>query len=495
MSDAEPNSAWRPHIAAQLAAAWTAFDKTVRDQALAATLDARDRAFAEASGAMERVKDFVGSPENILGSTETKHGEIAEQCHVGFRRAIDFLYDRTPRATFEGVDRTGPVDYIDGVDIQSKFYNGLRNTLAGVEDHAERYSEFVTSDGRYHIPRDQFEQLLQLRETGAADGLSARSVERLQALVESLEQRTGRSLDDLVAPSEVSYTEVQQGRVHETINGREDDLAARDDQLRRQAHVEHGPSLSGAVTAAGMGGVAGAGVGFAQAVWMKYREEGKNPFQGDFVAADWQDVGLKGAKGGAGGALAGGSVYLLTNATDLAAPFAGSLVSGLMGIGDLIGQYQDGQINGEEFVDLALVVTSESAIVGIAAAAGQTLIPVPMLGAFIGSVAGKFVASAVRDCLEGDAELVALLEEHAAESIARLDDSLRQAIDELDTYCARLTDLTKLAFDVGANVELRLRASIEVAEVLGVPDEDIVRTPADVDKFMLGVTDATARST
>ena len=340
MSDADRNPGARTHIAAQLAAAWTAFDKTVRDEALAATLGARDRAFAEASAAMQSVKDFVGSPENILGSVETKHGEIAEQCHVGFRRAIDFLNERTPTATIEGVDRTGPVDYIDGVDIQSKFYNGLRNTLAGVENHAERYSEFVISGGRYHIPKDQFEQLLELRETGAVDGLSARSVERLHALVESLEQRTGRSFDDLIEASEVSYPEVQQGRVHETIEGREDELAASDVELRQQAQAEHGPSLGGAATAATMGGVTGAGVGFAQAVWVKYREEGKNPFQGDFVAADWQDVGLEAAKGGAGGALAGGSVYLLTNATDLAAPFAGSLVSGLMGIGDLIGQYQ-----------------------------------------------------------------------------------------------------------------------------------------------------------
>lgn len=485
MSDPDPNPGWHPHIAAQLAAAWTAFDKTVRDEALAATLGARDRAFAEASAAMQSVKDFVGSPENILGSTETKHGEIAEQCHVGFRRAIDFLHERTATATIEGVDRTGPLDYVDGVDIQSKFYNGLRNTLTGVEDHAERYSEFVTSGGRYHIPKDQFEQLLKLRETGTVDNLSARSVERLQSLVESLEQRTGRSFDDLIEASEVSYPEVQQGRVHETIEGREDELAARDAELRQQARAEHAPSLGGAATAAAMGGVTGAGVGFAQAVWVKYRE-GKNPFQGDFAAADWQDVGLKAAKGGAGGALAGGSVYLLTNATDLAAPFAGSLVSGLMGIGDLIGQYQAGHIDGQEFVDLSLMVTSESAIVGIAAAAGQALIPVPMLGAFIGSVAGKFVASAVRDCLEGDSELVELLEEYAAESIARLDDSLRQAVDELDAYCARLADLTKVAFDEGVNVELRVRASIAVAEVLGVPNEDIVRTTADVDSFMLG---------
>ena len=86
---------------------------------------------------MQAVRDFVGSPENILGSTDTKHGEIAEQVHVGVRRALDVLYGRVPAATFDGVPRTGPVDYrVDSVEIQSKYYNGLRNTLEGVSRHS-----------------------------------------------------------------------------------------------------------------------------------------------------------------------------------------------------------------------------------------------------------------------------------------------------------------------------------------------------------------------
>ena len=156
MGDLESNAARSPHVAAQLAAAWTAFDKATRNEALSATLSARDRAFGEASAAIQRVKDFVGSPEHILGSTETKHGEIAEQCHVGFRRAIAFLHGQTPSASFAGVNRTGPVDYIDGVDIQSKYYNGLRNTLDGVAAHLERYPDFTAGGRRYHIRRISF---------------------------------------------------------------------------------------------------------------------------------------------------------------------------------------------------------------------------------------------------------------------------------------------------------------------------------------------------
>ena len=94
--------------------------------------------------------------------------------------------------------------------------------------------------------------------------------------------------------------------------------------------------------------------------------------------------------------MAGFSVYMLTSSTRLAAPFAGSLVSGLTGIGSLLSQYKAGTIDAAQFVDLSLMVTAEAAIAGIAAVAGQTLIPVPLLGVFVGSVAGKLVELAIQ---------------------------------------------------------------------------------------------------
>ena len=108
------------HVSAQVAAAWGALDAERRAGELAAALRGQDRAFLGAMRELHVVRDFVGSPANILGSTATKHGEIAEQVHVGVSRARDVLYGRAPAATFDGVPRTGPVDYrVDGVDIQS----------------------------------------------------------------------------------------------------------------------------------------------------------------------------------------------------------------------------------------------------------------------------------------------------------------------------------------------------------------------------------------
>ena len=474
-----------PHVAAQTAASWAALDAAARGEALAAALTKQDRAFLEALRELQVVREFVGSPEHILGSANTKHGEIAEQVHVGVRRAFDVLHQRTPSASLEGVDRLGPVDYVDGgVNIQSKFYNGLQNTLEGIGSHAEQYKGFASSGGRYHIPKDQFEQLRELRDSGRIDGLSSRSVGRMQREVENLQRTTGQPLEDLVEPSESRYDEVQQARVHETIKDREDGVKDKNKELKDQVHGEHGPSLSGAATAAGIGAAAGGGVRFAQAVWVKYRD-GKNPFQGEFSVQDWKDIGLDTAKGAGTGAVAGGTLYLLTNSTDLAAPFAGSLVSGLMGIGALIGQYHAGEIDGEQFVDCSLMVAAEAAIVGLSAAAGQTLIPIPMLGAFVGSIAGKIVASAIRDGLgEAESELIERLKAYEAEAIGKLDNALRAVMDELDAYFGRLSDLARIAFDETVNTELRLVASIQIAEAVEVPDHQILRSNTDLDTFM-----------
>ena len=105
------------HVSAQVAAALARLDATSR----AGALQEQDRVFLDAMRELQAVRDFVGSPENILGRAATKHGEIAERVHVGVSRAWDVLHRRAPIATTDGVPRTGPVDYrVDGVDIQSK---------------------------------------------------------------------------------------------------------------------------------------------------------------------------------------------------------------------------------------------------------------------------------------------------------------------------------------------------------------------------------------
>ena len=482
-----PNSSYArpPHIAAQVAAAWAAFDAASRGRDLADGLTSHDKAFLGALREMQVVRDFVGTPESILGSATTKHGEIAEQVHVGFRRAFDVLHGRTPTATFDRIGRFDPVDYRDaGVDVQSKYYNGLRNTLDGVSEHTLRNPGFAGGEGLYHIPRDQYQQLEQLNQNGRIEGLSDRSANAIRGRLDSLEQSTGRPGDDLIHPGEATYGEVQQGRVHETIRNREDRLAGSNEDLKDAARAEHGASLVGLGRAAAIGAAAGAGVGLAQGVWVKCRE-GKNPFRGEFSVQDWRDLGVPVAQGAGGGTVAGGSLYLLTNSTNLSAPAAGAFVSGLMGIGSLLHQYHSGNIDGEEFVDLSQIVVVDATIVGMASMTGQILIPVPLLGAFIGSVAGKFVASALNQSLgESESELVEQLHAYERSALAQLDLAYETHVMRLNEYFGNLERLARVAFDDTVNTDLRLGASVRFAETVGVPDDLILRTTDDLDRFI-----------
>ena len=140
----------------------------------------------------------------------------------------------------------------------------------------------------------------------------------------------------------------------------------------------------------------GAGVGIVHAMFVKC-QEGKNPFKGEFTRQDWEEVGVAGSQGSGTGAVAGSTLYLLTNATDLAAPFAGSLVSAMMGINNLRQSRRAGDIDEDQFADLCHVVASEAAIIGLATVAGQAMIPIPILGSVVGLISGKIVAA----CLTG----------------------------------------------------------------------------------------------
>lgn len=119
-----------PTVKDQISAAIVDVLNTLREGACEKLQSIQDVALDKALDRIRMVRDFVGSPENILGNPNTKHGEIAEHVEVGVRNARSLLYGEALTAEIESVGRTDKVDYlIDGIGVQSKFYNGARNTL------------------------------------------------------------------------------------------------------------------------------------------------------------------------------------------------------------------------------------------------------------------------------------------------------------------------------------------------------------------------------
>ncbi|HIF5960614.1 TPA: hypothetical protein ACX3FR_004155 [Vibrio parahaemolyticus] len=163
----------------------------------------------------------------------------------------------------------------------------------------------------------------------------------------------------------------------------------------------------------------------------------------------------------------------------MAAPFASAVVSATKGVSVLTKQYMNGEISFNEYMNLGLIVCSESAMVGIFTAAGQTLIPVPVLGAVIGSIAGKlFVYMAGYGASKLDNELKTMM----SEFIKKLDAISHQALERINKEFDELGDLTIAAFAPKNN---RLDSSVKLARVYGVSDPLIIKSNRELDDFML----------
>ncbi|MBV5309021.1 hypothetical protein [Chromatium okenii] len=440
----------------------------------------QDIAFRTAIAQVDQVRTFLGRPENILGSELTKHGEIAEHVEVGIRNARAALHQQNLTATFENVGRTAPEDYlIDGVAVQSKFINGVNNNLTHVLNHMEKYSNFGRDGSYYHIPQDTHATIIKVM-AGDDCGLAKSTVNAIREKVHVIEQQSGQAFNDVVKPGVSNYAEVQQGKVLTTLDHHESHLKQENERIKEQISQNHQPSLQGAINAAALAGVVGGTLSLATAIYGKYKQ-GKNPFKGDFSANDWNDVGIDTAKGAGIGAIAGGSIYLLTNYASMSAPFAAAIVSASKGVGLLVNQLNAGAINFDQFIDLGMIVCAESAIVGVATAAGQMLIPVPLIGAVIGSLAGRILAEVATG---KSTEIAKRLQRDMDVFLKALDEKLQHVFRVIESEFDRLGQLTVAAFDLANNCAL-LRSSVVLAQAHGVPSEKIITTHCQLDEFML----------
>jgi hypothetical protein len=444
-------------------------------------LGIQDEYFRNAVQEIDKVREFIGTPEHILGNQQTKHGEIAEHVEVGIRRAKDALDGNPMSATFDGVPRTAPADYlINGVEVQSKYINGISKNLKHVLDHMKENPGFGNDASFYHIPKDTHEAIRMIISGEEIEGLSPKKIEAIRQLVKQIEEQSGKKFTEAVQPGISDYSEVQQGVVHKTLDGHEKEIERENSVRKDKIHTEHKPSQGEAVKASLAAGAVGASVSILTELYKKAKE-GKKFYKGDFTSNDWQDVGIKGLKGGVIGSVTGYTIYMLTNYASLSAPLAGAIVSATRSVGTLAIRHKKGEIQSDEFFELGMVVTAEAAIVGIATAIGQMAIPVPILGSVIGSIAGSLLVSIIS---KDQVETARAIRKELNDYLAKLDDAYKAVIESITEEFSTLVKLTSYAFDFENNYSL-LKASIELAVLYEVPEDKIMHSTDDVDQFIL----------
>ena len=446
-------------------------------------------ALGESLQHVENVRDFVSSPEHILGPMQTKHGEIAEHIEVEIGNAKDILRHIKPRATFDGVGRTAPEDYlVGGLPVQSKFINGANKSLNHVIDHLRHYPNFA-NDGYYHIPKDQFELINKIANGEAPINVHSRQIAACKEAIKEIENLTGKQFSNVVKSGISTYDEVQLGRIDQTLESYEHEFKEanaqeikeiRDNASKESAEAQHitDASWGEAFKYAGIAAVIGGGVEAGISIYSKVKKGQK---LSEFSVEDWKSVGFDFAKGGVKGGISGLAIYGLTKVGGFSAPFAGAIASTAVGIASLASEYKKGAISQCEFSECACSLSVEAGIASIGAALGQVIIPIPVLGAIIGTATSKAALEITKYVMGNkEKELIITMQNEYEALVNSLNQNAQRIIKKMDDYYSALDGYINAA--LSPDSAMRFYGSIELCEFLGV---NPIHNDDELDEFML----------
>lgn len=469
----------------QAVASWITYLNQVRLDTLVERLLLQNCNLKDALSELAELKAFIGDPAHILGSAATKHGEIAEHMQVNISNARRAVQGLSKEYTFEGVGRTAPEDYLkNGQQVQSKFYNGLKQTFFnnhGLEDHLKTYPDFIKNGGSYDIPKDQYWKMVDLLDKykNSPSELSKGDYGLAKKLDEYL-KANGLEIGKDINPAVVDYSEVQKNVADETVNKEESNIRKEDEKQRQEAYDAAKPSLREGAKAAGISAVMEGGVTFCMSVANKRKEKNFSEFTGD----DWKEIGIDTEKGMVKGGIRGGVIYALTNFTATPANVASAYVTAAFGVAGQIRALESGKVSKEDFVINCETVCLDASVSAIASLAGQMVIPVPVLGAVIGNIAGEFIYELCKK--EGSRqsqEIIAGYQREMLQLNQQLDRKLFQVILEITHALKRFSDLEKLAFSTDVNVAFI--GSVNLAEELGVNSNQILYSKKQIDNYFM----------
>jgi len=469
----------------QAVASWITYLNQVRLDEFVARLNQQDLNLEEALKELDSIKQFLGNPDHILGSQFTKHGEIAEHMQVNFANARRAIQGLSKNHTFDGVGRTAPEDYIrDGQQVQSKFYNGLKNTFFGKHallEHLDTYPDFVKNGGSYDIPKDQYAKMVELLDKYKHNPSQLNTSDyNLAKKIDDFLKSNGLELGRDINPAIVDYGDVQQGTANQTVDKEEKIIKEEDGKQRKKAYDDSKPTLKEGVKAAGVSAAVEGGVTFCMSVAKKRKEKKFSDFSSD----DWKEIGVDTGKGAVKGGIRGGSIYVLTNFTATPANVASAYVTAAYGIVSQVKELEKGKVSKEDFVINCETVCLDVTVSAIASVAGQILIPIPVLGTVIGNVAGEFVYELCKK--QGTLKSLRIIEGYNAEMAKlnqQLDIQYLQVVLEIQKALQKFKDLEELAFDEEANIAFS--GSADLAAEVGVADSKILKTKEDIDNFFL----------
>ena len=471
----------------QAVAAWIDQLNQLRLDELLAKLADQDINLEQALAELQKMKAAIDDviktkTGKMRGNTKGVHGFIAEIAEVYIQNARNLI--KGLDASCKWINDNGPADILrNSTEIQQKFWQSKGHFgLEAIKAHFEKYPDFLQKGGKYQIPKDFYDELqriLSLSQEEAAK--ESAQTYRLWKWVQAFFKNNPQISMDAIEPSVISFSAVQAGKIDETIEEETEKIKAEDKNRRKEAYEASKPTLQEGVKAAGVSAAMEGGMAFCLGVWKK-RKQGK--YLAEFTAKDWQEVGIDVAKGTLQGGIRGGAVYAMTNFTATPAAVANALVTASFGVAAQAYQLQQGNITADDFIVNSEVLCLDVSVSAVASMFGQTLIPVPVLGAIIGNIAGMFMYQIAKDNLsEKEQTLIRSYQESFALLNQALDKRYHTLLAMLEKELKRFSSVLELAFDLDINIAFD--GSIALADYVGVTPEKVLRNKRDIDQYFL----------
>lgn len=464
----------------QAIASWIDYLNQLRINELLQGLSQQDINLDNALKELEELKESVSRlVQTNRGGTTGMHGFIAERMQVYFENARN-LVEGADKGYFL-IDDNGPVDYTgNGIDYQQKFVE-KHLSLDAVKKHLDKYPDYIKNGGKYQIPKDYYERLKYLLELPEAEAQKLTGEDyRLWKHINGFFKDKDIDFSD-IEPSVIDYGEAQRNVADETIAQEEKWVRERDREERNRLYQKSRPSARDLYKASAVSMAAEGGVAFCMGVYRK-RKAGKrlSQFDGD----DWKELGIDTAGASAKGGIRGATVYGMSNFTATPAAVASALVTATFGVLTEAGRLKAGVIDQEDFLINSEVFCLDAAVSAAASILGETLIPIPVLGAIIGNMAGMFLYGIAKNTMsEEEQRIIFQYNQNRTELEETLALQYRLLMEQIEEEIKKFDSLLEWAFSEDANAAFE--GSVKLAEHCGVRRDRILKKKPDIDDYFL----------
>ncbi len=471
----------------QAVASWINYLNQVRLDRLLSTLHTQNGNLEQALQTLDNT--FAMIRDEIIirnrGGIKGMHGFIAEVAECGIGNARNEILGKAP--VYEWINDNGPADLLrNGIPIQQKFVNaGNHLSLQAIKQHLISYPWFIEQGGKYQIPEDHYERIKYLlslspeqankmpTETGDFSLKQWREVH-------SFFEKGDVKLSD-IEPSKLSYKSVQPQVIESTISDEKKSIRETDKAIRDKAYSQSKPTMQEGLRAGAVSAAIEGGMTFTISIRskIKQRKSIKN-----LTSEDWSDILKDTGIGTVKGGVRGISIYAMTNFTATPAAVASSLVTASFGIAHQVFLLNAGKITQDEFILNSEILCVDVSVSALSSFIGQAVIPIPVVGAVIGNTIGNLIYQAAKDYIKkADRKRIENYLCDIKTMAHDLDNQYRRYVEQLNVLLNEYFSILDIAFAVDSRQALQ--GSIQLAEFVGVNNDEILRTGSDIDNYFL----------